>query len=133
MSEPVKKFVKAESVDTNLGIVLGWAIVCKEDGKEYWDVQKNHIPEPAMLEAAADFMENSRAGNEMHRGADKGTYLFAFPLTTEIAKAMGISCKRTGLIVGYKPPKDVLEKFASGEYTGFSIEGYHVDLEDKQS
>lgn len=123
------RYVKAESVDQALGVVFGWAIVCKEDGKEYVDVQHNFIPENAMLNAATDFMENSRAGNEMHAGPDKGTYLFAFPLTEDIGKAMGIQCNRTGLMVGLKPPSDVLAKFVSGEYTGFSIEGYHLDLE----
>ena len=125
-----RRFVKAESVVPELGIVLGWAIVCKEDGRDYWDVQRNHIPEDAMFEAAADFMEHSRVGNEMHAGPDKGTYVFAFPLTTEIAKAMGIVTKKTGLMIGYKPPPDVLAKFACGDYTGFSIEGHHIDLED---
>lgn len=128
--DAVAKFVKAESVLPQLGLVLGWAIVCKEDGKDYWDVQKNHIPEGAMLEASADFMEHSRSGNEMHAGPDCGTYLFAFPLTEEIAKAMGLSSRRTGLMVGYKPPAAVLAKFVSGEYTGFSIEGYHLELGD---
>lgn len=126
---PMRKFVKAETVDQSLGIVLGWAIVCKEDGKDYWDVQKNHIPEDAMLEAAADFMEHSRAGNEMHAGPECGSYVFAFPLTTDIAKAMGVESKRSGLMIGYKPPPDVLAKFVSGAYSGFSIEGFHIELE----
>lgn len=128
--DAVAKFVKAESVLPQLGLVLGWAIVCKEDGKDYWDVQKNHIPEGAMLEASADFMEHSRAGNEMHAGPDCGTYLFAFPLTEEIAKAMGLNSRRTGLMVGYKPTPEVLAKFVSKEYQGFSIEGHHLELED---
>ena len=37
-------------------------------------------------------------------GPEAGQYLFLFPMTTEIAKAMGITTKNTGLMVGYKPP-----------------------------
>ena len=83
-----------------------------------------------MMRAAAEFRETARPGNEMHDGPDKGNYAFAFPLTTDIAKAMGISSDKTGLMVAYKPPPDVLAKFKSGEYTGFSIEGKRLSFEE---
>lgn len=135
-----KKFVKAESINEELGLVFGWAIVCKVDGEDYYDLQRNretgeaepdHIPEASMLESSADFMANSRLGNEMHARPDSGTYLFAFPLTAEIAKAMGITAyKKTGLMIAYKPEPAVLAKFKSGEYTGFSIEGLRIKDEE---
>lgn len=131
--EEIQKFVKAESVDAGgHGLVLGWAMICKVDGVDYWDVQENHIPEHGMLDALIDFAENSRMAKEMHSGAQAGEYIFMFPLTTDIAKALGITTKNTGALIGYKPPAGVLAKFKSGEYTGFSIGGHHVDLRPKE-
>lgn len=120
-----------------LGIVFGWAIACNVDGKPYLDLQKHHIPEKSMLEEAAVFMEGDRVGGEQHRkeiqpdGSEeiikRGKVVFAFPLTTEIAKAMGVQTRVTGLMVGWKPNEDcreeILAKVESGKYTGFSIGG----------
>ena len=128
-------------IDKSLGLVLGYAIICKIDGQPYYDLNidpdgtrvPEHIPESAMLKAAADFMLHSRVGNEMHRGPDSGTYVFAFPMTEDIAKSLGIEAKMTGLLVAYKPPPDVFAKFASGEYTGFSIEGRRLAIEENDA
>lgn len=132
--DPVTKtfdhFVKAEGIDKKHGLVFGWAMVCKEDGVDYWDVQENHIPEDSMLEALTDFAEGARVAKEMHTGEPQAQYLFLFPLTADIAKAFGITTKRTGAIIGYKPPPDVLARFESGELSGFSIGGRHINLED---
>lgn len=126
-------------IDENLGLVFGWAIVCKIGGEDYYDlnVDRNtgervpeHIPEDAMLKAASDFMSNSRAGNEMHAGPATGTYVFAFPLTTDISKAMGIDTHKTGLMVAYKPSAEVLKKYVDGTYKGFSIEGSKLEIEE---
>lgn len=116
-------------VDEGLGLVFGYAIVCKQDGKDYFDVQGDHIPESAMLDAAADFMLSSRVSKDMHVGEADGTVVFAFPMTTDIAKAFGIETKTTGLMIAMKPSPDVLQKFASGEYTGFSIGGRRIEDE----
>ena len=121
-------------VDDDLGLVFGWAIVCKVDGEDYYDLNVDksgervpeHIPEDTMLKVSTRFMQSEREGNEMHAGPAKGQYVFAFPMTTDIAKALGIVTKQTGLLVAYKPPKDVLAKFKSGVYRGFSIEGEAV-------
>lgn len=129
MGKDFKQFVKADSVNTELGLVFGWGMVCKVDGQDYWDTQKNHIPEDSMLEALTDFAENSNIAKEMHAGDPQGQYLFMFPMTSDIAKALGITTKKTGALIAYKPPADVLAKFKSGEYTGFSIGGEHIDLE----
>ncbi len=110
-------------VDEELGLVFGFAMVCLEDGKPYYDLQNEHIPERVMLKSATDFMENSRVAKEMHTGANVGTVVFAFPLTTEIADAMGILVPKTGLLVAMRPNKDVLSKFRNKELTGFSIGG----------
>lgn len=109
--------------DNELGLVFGFAIICLDDGKPYYDLQDEHIPESVMLKSATDFMENSRVAKEMHTGADVGTVVFAFPLTTEIANAMGILTPKTGLLIAMRPNKDVLSKFKNKKLTGFSIGG----------
>lgn len=117
-------------VDDALGLVMGFAIVCKEDGEPYFDLQGDHVPEDAMLEAALDFMKHSQVAKEMHSGDQAGTVVFAFPLTTEVAKAFGISTKRTGLMIAMAPHEDMLGKFRSGELTGFSIGGRRLKDEE---
>lgn len=113
-------------VDDSLGLVFGFAIVCKIDGEPYFDTQGDHIPEDAMLKAASDFMVNSRVAKDMHNGGPIGPVVFAFPLTDDIAKAMGIESQKTGLMIAMKPPAPILAKYQSGEYTGFSIGGRRV-------
>lgn len=117
-------------VDSDLGLVFGFAIVSTADGQPYYDVQGDYIPEDAMLKAATDFMENSRIAKEMHQGDAKGSVVFAFPLTAEIAKSLGITTQKTGLLIAMKPTPEVLTKFKDGSYTGFSIGGSYGDIEE---
>ena len=80
------------------------------------------------MKAAADFMLSRRTMKIMHQGKKLGTVVFAWPMTDDIAKAMGLSGKRTGLMVGVKPDsKRVLEAFKTGKYTGFSIGGNRLE------
>lgn len=139
----MEKIAKVQSVDIEHGIVLGWAITCKVNGEDYydlnidkhedgtWEIVPEHIPESTMFKCAAQFMESpDRPGNDMHQGPDMGQYLFMMPMTDEIAKAFGMTTRVSGLMVGYKPPPHLLEKYVSGEYTGFSIEGVKLAFED---
>jgi hypothetical protein len=129
-----KEFTKTDitlfKVDENLGLVLGFAIVSKVDDEDYFDLQGDHIPEDAMLEAATDFMANSRVSKIMHKGEEAGQVVFAWPMTTEIAKAFDIETKTTGLMIAIKPDSpDQLAKYKSGEFTGFSIGGKRIQDE----
>lgn len=118
-------------VDATLGLVLGWAIVSKVDGQPYFDKQGDHIPEDAMLKAATDFMLSARTAKAMHVGESRGTIVFAWPMTEEIAKAYGIETGgKFGLMVAAKFDEGVMAKFADGSYTGFSIGGYRGVDED---
>ena len=129
-----KNIYKIAAVDEEAGIVFGWAMVSKINDVDYYDLNfdrdtmefvPEHIPEDAMFKSAIGFMDTDRAGNDMHEGPDIGKFVFGFPLTTEIAKAMGIECDRTGFMVGFRPENaEILEKFKTKEYTGFSIEGF---------
>jgi hypothetical protein len=114
-------------VDESLGLVFGFAIVSKDQGVPYVDVQDDHIPEQAMLKAALRFVEhNNSVAKEMHRGDQIGTVPFVFPMTSDIAKSLDIDTDQTGLLIGMKPSREVLGKFAKGEYTGFSIGGVRI-------
>lgn len=129
--EPFEASAEIVKVDETHGLVLGFAIICKKDGVDYFDLQRDNIPEDAMLSAAVDFMANSRMAKEMHRGEQNGTILFAMPLTSDIAKAFGIETKTTGLMVAMQPNDPaVLAKFKDGTYTGFSIGGKRIRDEE---
>ncbi len=125
-----------DKVDEGLGMVFGFAIVCTVDGCPYIDLQKDHIPDEAMIEAAVDFAKSARIAGDMHlkdqdgNKIEDGVVPFLFPLTEDIAKAMGITSKRTGLMVGLKPSEKTLTKFMDGTYTGFSIGGDYVENEE---
>jgi len=126
MSESFEVTCEVAKVDESMGLVFGWAIVSTEGGEPYYDLQGDHIPEEAMLKAAAGFMANSRRADEMHSRKGAGTVTFAFPLTRETANAFGIQTNRTGLMVAVKPDAAMLKRFASGELRGFSIGGRRV-------
>ena len=120
-------------VDDTLGLVFGWAIICKQNGEDYFDTQGDHIPEDAMLDAATDFMLNSRMAKDMHKsnGELPGSVVFAFPMTSDVAKSFGIVTNKTGLLIAMKPESDeILEKYRTGEYTGFSIGGRRIEDEE---
>ena len=116
-------------VDKGLGLVFGFAMICKEDGQPHFDLQGDHIPEGVMLKSAMDFAKSARVAKEMHAGDPIGSIIHTFPLTTDIAKSLDISTKHTGLLIAMQPDDpNVLSKFANGEYTGFSIGGTAVNV-----
>lgn len=132
MADVRKIEVQVCKVDQKLGLVFGYAIVCKVDGNDYYDsgsldedgqVYRDHIPEQDMLEAVTDFMRDARVAKVQHEGGQRGLVVHSFPLTTDIAKALDISPRMTGWLVAMQPDPDMLAKFASGELTGFSIGG----------
>ncbi len=122
-------------VGDELGIVFGWAIICTEGGKPYFDSQGEHIPEAVMLKAAADFMANARVSTDMHARDGEavvpdGRVIFGYPITTEMVDALEMKSKRTGLLVGLKPSAAVLAKCKAGEHVGFSIGGRYIEVEE---
>lgn len=123
-------------VAPELGLIFGFAIVCKQGGEDYFDVQGDHIPEQAMLEASTEFAKSTRTACIMHaREGGKpvagGAVVHTFPLTTDIAKALGITTERTGLLIALAPDDpEMLEKARAGLFTGFSIGGTRVTDEE---
>ena len=123
-----KFYAKVAKVDASLGLVFGHAIVCLEKGEPYFDVQGDHIPESVMMKEATDFMMESRVAKEMHEGEQNGVIVFAWPMTTEVAKAFDIKIEKTGLLIAMKPANnEILEKFNNGTFTGFSIGGFRIE------
>jgi len=111
-------------VDGDARIVYGFAVVCEKDGEEYFDEQQDYIPEEEMLDAATTFMISKREARDLHSEEAAGMVVHSLPLTKDLAKALNIEPDRTGWIVGIRPDSDeVLKKYESGEYTGFSIAG----------
>jgi hypothetical protein len=142
---PVRKIdVSVCKVDAKLGLVFGYAIVCKvknADGEfePYFDagsldegdgvVYSDHIPEDVMLEGVTDFMKSARIAGDMHeRNGDdepiaKGTVVHSFPLTEDIAAGLGITAEKTGWLVAMQPDPEVFKLYQSGERKQFSIGG----------
>ena len=117
--------VSVAKAEAGIGVIFGWAVVCRKDGQDYVDDQDDFVTEKAMLNASVAFMESNRVGKTSHTGPQSGTIVFGMPLTEEIAKSLGISCAKSGLVVGFKPSDPgVLAKFADGTYNGFSIGGW---------
>jgi hypothetical protein len=122
---------KVSKVSDDLGIVFGFGIVCHERNEKgalvpYFDLQDEHIPERVMLKATAGFAAKGAPMDAMHDEVKVGQVLFSFPLTRDIAKSMGIQkADQFGWMVGVKPDSpEILAKFKSGEWTGFSIGGW---------
>lgn len=133
LDEPLEKrlYAKVAKVYEGLGLIIGFGIICSVDGDPYFDLQGDHIPDDSMLKAATDFMLHSRVAKEMHSDKEVGKVVFAWPLTADIAKAMGIKAKVTGLMIAVKSEDDSLVgKFADGTYTGFSIGGVRIEDEE---
>lgn len=118
-------------VNESLGIVFGWGMITDINKEPYYDLDNQHIPADLMVKATSSFMENSRISNDSHTPTDIGVVVHSFPLSDEIAKSMGVSSSISGWMVGVKPSPDILAKFVSGEYKGFSIEG-SGSLEDDE-
>ena len=131
MAEIVKRFdAEVAQVDADVGVVFGYAIVCANEDGAYYDKQGDHITEDAMLHATSAYMQSDRAAKIMHDGEPIGTVLHSFPLTAEISEALGLSASKTGWLIGFKPDSDdVLDKFRTGELSGFSIGGRRITEE----
>ena len=128
-------------VSTELGLIFGFAAICKvrgEDGEfvDFYDSDNEHWPEEDMLAATTEFAKSKRVACTMHARDSEGApiqdggVIHTFPLTVEIAKALGIQTSQTGLLVALAPDDPAtLEKARNGEFTGFSIGGAIIESE----
>lgn len=132
MAEALTSTTDILKVDESLGIVFGYAIVCREKNEagewvDHFDTQGHHIPEDEMLKASVEFAQqaamNKRASKDMHEGDDIQEVVQMIAVTEELAKALDWDIKKTGLVIALKPTPEVLEMYKSGERTGFSMGG----------
>ena len=116
------QFVK---LDKKLGLAFFWAFKSTDkDGNPYHDLQGDQVvADDEMIKAAAEFMENGGAVDEMHDSEKTGRVVFAMPMNGEIAAAFGVTTKQSGLMIALKPSAEALKKLESGEYTAVSIAG----------
>ncbi len=136
-----KTYCKISGVNEDLGIIFGYAIVSREGGEDYYDLQHDHIPPVSMLKGAADFALSDRTGGLMHERDEDGNPVrkasipFLFPLTQEIGASLGITVEREGLLIGYKPDDpEIIKQTKAGVYKGFSIGGqriHDVEIDDE--
>jgi hypothetical protein len=128
-----KADISVTDVNESLGIVFGWGMVTDINDQPYYDLDNQHIPSDLMVKATSAFMETSRISNDSHTTIDIGTVVHSFPLSSEIAASMGITSMIKGWMVGVKPSPEILAKFVSGEYKGFSIEGTGSLIDDEET
>lgn len=122
-------------VDSELGVVFGYAIVCCEknaDGEwvDHYDTQGHHIPESEMLKASIEFAQQvavtKAASKDMHEGEDIQQVVQSLAVTRELSEALGWEIQKTGLVIALKPTAEVLLMYKNGDRTGFSIGGNGV-------
>lgn len=107
-------------------LVIGWGMVCTKNGDLYFDTDNQAFPEDVSLKGWVDFMlSDQRTHKAMHAGVEVGQVIFAFPMLTDIAKSLGFeNLPQTGILTGvYVQDDDVLQKYVTEVYKGFSIGG----------
>ncbi len=107
-------------------IAYGWACVATQGGRPVIDTTGETIAAADLARAATEFMKSPvPVARVMHnRRRPVGVVVHSFPLTADLAKALGIRCDREGWIVGVKVDDDeVAEAIESGELPGLSIGG----------
>lgn len=118
--------------DASRRLVFGFALVEKTaDEDEYFDLHGHSVSAGEIIDSSLEFSLHSRVAKHQHRGDAQGVIPFVFPLTEDIAKSMGITAERYGLIIGMRCSEDLFKRFESGELTGFSIGGTAI-LEDAE-
>jgi hypothetical protein len=118
-------------VDIARKIAYGWANVITENGVPVEDHQGDVILPGELVKFTTDFMLDARIGKTNHAGDQTHVVVHSFPLTYELAKALGIETEAEGWLVGvYIEDPDTLAKVESGELPAFSIggEGNRVPL-----
>jgi len=109
--------------DASRRLVFGWLIVCTKGGKKYRDTDKTHVPDAVMLDGALDWARTVKAADVEHSRKPVGSHPFLFPMTAEVAKAIGWeNPPKTGLLVGQQVDAETFARFESGELKAFSVD-----------
>lgn len=123
----LKKFeIKAQikKIDEDKRLVYGWANVIEVGGNQVVDYQKDTIDEEELVQAAHDFVENSRVAKVSHNGGQKGTIVESLVFTRELQKQLGIDLNMTGWLIGVKVNDEpTWQSIKKGDLKMFSIGG----------
>lgn len=99
------RIAKADDVQQ---IVFGWASVAvKADGVQLEDLQEDEIDGSELEKAAYQYVYESGAARDMHKGEPIGRLVEAFALTDEKIDLMGLqrtTAPKMGFWAGYKIP-----------------------------
>lgn len=118
---------KAECMDTPMRLVCGWAMVATEKASQandpYMDTQNTYIPQNVIMHSAYDFMLHSRKSDDMHDESQVGTVVFAWPFLDGYIAPFAVPGEKRGFAIGVTFNQRTFDKFAIGEYTGFSVGG----------
>lgn len=122
--------VELFKTDDELRLVFGFASVIEKDGVTVTDTQNDVIETSELLRSTTAYMEKSREGKMMHAGGKIGEVVHSFPLTSDIAKSLGIHTSQFGWIVGMRVDSDkVWDMVKKGELQSFSIGGRATRVE----
>jgi hypothetical protein len=120
----LSKDVRVIKTDDEQRIVWGWVSVATEKGERVFDSHGDHIPMEELEKASVDFMLRHRVGKAEHTGGKVSDVIGCLPLSADLAKALGVSCDREGLIMGFRvSDDDVWSLVKSGDFSAFSIGG----------
>lgn len=116
-------------LDEDQRLVYGWASIVEEDGQIVVDKQGDIISPDELLQAAHDYMSESREAHEMHEGVVKGRTVESIVFTEDVQKALGIDLGKVGWFICQKIEDDkTWEMFKSGELKSFSIGGRAIPV-----
>lgn len=118
--------VKAESVNEDLGLVFGWAVVSTIKGKKYFDLDNEHIPLDVIIKAVMKAPGRIEA-RDMHGLKKEGDLVFALPVLNK-GDIMSKSGKTGLYIVNHYDNKEIIKQFMRGERTAYSIGGVGVTV-----
>lgn len=105
-------------------VVYGWASVISMSGEPYYDTQGHAISVEVMEKMANEFMSDVRVAKTMHDGGQVGEIIHSLPLSSELAKSLGIDSPIEGWIIGVKVhSEEVWKAIKAGSLKAFSIGG----------
>lgn len=122
--ESVSNVVPVFKANDELRTVWGWASIIEQDGKPVTDHHGDIIYEKDLVEAAHDYITESRAAKSMHIGKRTGRVVESLVFTKELQAALGIDLGMVGWLIAMKVEDDkVWRRFKSGELKAFSVGG----------
>ena len=114
-----------QKLDEDQRLIYGWASIIEENGNIVVDKQGDIIETQDLVNAAHDYIIESREAHEMHEGVVKGKTVESIVFTKEVQKALGIDLNKVGWFICQKIDDDnTWEAVKSGRIKSFSIGGH---------